>query len=77
MDSTQIAVTIGGIGLIGFTLWFFFGQSQQSGAKKGAAGYSCPMHAWITSNDPGATCSVCGMGLVKGAPTPPSRPPAV
>ncbi|UFS72850.1 hypothetical protein LPW11_18180 [Geomonas sp. RF6] len=23
------------------------------------------MHPWITSNDPGADCSVCGMKLVK------------
>ena len=30
-----------------------------------ASSYACPMHPWITSNDPSADCSICGMKLVK------------
>jgi plastocyanin domain-containing protein len=29
MDIAQILVTAGGVGLIGFTLWFFFGKGAQ------------------------------------------------
>ncbi|WP_331001577.1 heavy metal-binding domain-containing protein [Geomonas sp. RF6] len=65
MDLSQIVVTGGGIVLIALTLWFFFGKRSKSSpaAKEGL--YACPMHPWITSNDPGADCSVCGMKLVK------------
>ena len=66
MDSAQISVLIGGIALICFVLWFFFGQREETGAKNAASGpiYACPMHAWITSDDPAANCSICGMKLV-------------
>ena len=67
MDSAQIAVLVGGIVLICFVLWFFFGQREEkTGAKKPSGGpiYACPMHAWITSDDPAANCSICGMKLV-------------
>jgi hypothetical protein len=70
MDMAQIAVTAGGVGLIGFTLWFFFGKASQPPAKEGSGSYSCPMHSWITSSDPAALCSVCGMKLVRGEATP-------
>jgi len=70
MDTTQICVTLGGLGLIGFTLLFFFGESPQSRPKGGAGVYSCPMHPWITSADPSAECSVCGMKLVRAAQKP-------
>lgn len=67
MDSTEIMILLGGIMLIAFTLWFFFGQreagSTPSATSEGA--YACPMHPWITSNDPAATCSVCGMKLTQ------------
>jgi hypothetical protein len=69
MDTIQIGVTLGGINLIGLTLWFFFGKGTQSRPKGGAGDYSCPMHPWITSADPSAECSVCGMKLVR-APLP-------
>ena len=65
MDFAQIIVTAGGLALIGLTLWFFFGKNDKMrGVAKGAP-YSCPMHPWITSNDPAADCSVCGMKLVR------------
>jgi hypothetical protein len=70
MDTTQIVVTLGGVGLIGLTLWFFFGKAPESRPKGGAGDYSCPMHPWITSADPGAQCSVCGMKLVRAASKP-------
>lgn len=70
MDTTQIYVTLGGVGLIGFTLWFFFGAGSKSRPKGGAGAYSCPMHAWITSADPSAECSLCGMKLVRAAQNP-------
>jgi hypothetical protein len=66
MDVTATVVTIGGVILIFATLWFFFGKPKTAG--KAATGkvktYSCPMHPWITSADPTATCSICGMKLV-------------
>lgn len=67
MDLSQILVTIGGLALMALTLWFFFGKREGEGpAGKGKrAPYSCPMHPWITSEDPAATCSVCGMKLVR------------
>lgn len=65
MDLAQIIVTVSGALLIAFTLWFFFGKKDtMKGVAKGAL-YACPMHPWITSNDPSADCSICGMKLVK------------
>ena len=64
MDTAQIVVTILGALLIGVTLWFFFGQREDTTvAADNADTYACPMHPWITSNDPTATCSICGMKL--------------
>jgi hypothetical protein len=66
MDIMQIIVTAGGIGLIGFTLWFFFGTSKTSRPKeRSSSPYICPMHPWIGSDDPTADCSLCGMKLVR------------
>ena len=66
MDLAQMIVTGSGGALIAFTLWFFFGKKDTlKGVAKGAALYACPMHPWITSNDPTADCSICGMKLVK------------
>ena len=66
MDSAEILVTIGGIALMVFTLWFFFGKREIKRPPAGSGGrYSCPMHPWITSNDPTATCSICGMKLTR------------
>jgi len=70
MDTAQIFVTTGGLALIAFTLWFFFGKREDVPvAASGEALYSCPMHPWITSNDPTATCSICGMKLTTGGPS--------
>jgi hypothetical protein len=57
----------GGISRTAFTLWFFFGgKSEKTPARvNGAVIYACPMHAWITSTDPAATCSICAMKLVR------------
>ena len=64
MDTAEIFVTIGGLALISFTLWFFFGKREEAPvATDGTMLYACPMHPWITSNDPTATCSICGMKL--------------
>ena len=64
MDTAEIFVTTGGVALIAFTLWFFFGKREDEPvAASGEALYACPMHPWITSNDPTATCSICGMKL--------------
>ncbi len=64
MDSAQIFVTVGGLALIAWTLWFFFGKREEEPvAASGKALYACPMHPWITSNEPTATCSICGMKL--------------
>lgn len=65
MDLTAILVTIGGVVLMGLTLWFFFGKNGEGRSSKGGALYSCPMHPWITSSDPTADCSICGMKLVQ------------
>lgn len=65
MDLTQIAVTAGGTGLIGFTLWFFFGKKAEPGSKKGGR-YVCPRHHGVTSSDPAASCSICGRKLMDG-----------
>jgi hypothetical protein len=68
MDTAEILVLITGAALIAFILWFFFGKSDEAAANVSAEGlpiYECPMHPWITSNDPTATCSICGMKLTK------------
>jgi hypothetical protein len=70
MDSAEIFVTLAGTGLIAFTLWFFFGQREEAPVtSNGEKLYACPMHPWITSSDPTATCSICGMKLTAGAST--------
>lgn len=68
MDTAEILVLISGTLLIIFTLWFFFGKKEDEAVPLTAAGeplYECPMHPWITSTDPTANCSVCGMKLVR------------
>lgn len=65
MDSARILVTILGAALIALTIWFFFGKKTGPGEKAVAGPYACPMHPWITSSDPAAECSVCGMKLVR------------
>ena len=66
MDITALCVTVGGVALMGLTLWFFFGKQGESRPAGGGEPYSCPMHPWITSSDPTAECSICGMKLVRG-----------
>jgi hypothetical protein len=67
MDSAEVAVLLGGIFLIGFTLWFFFGNREEESTpvSSDTVVYACPMHPWITSSDPTATCSICGMKLTQ------------
>jgi len=67
MDSAAIGVLIGGTALIALTLWFFFGVREDATvqAKSGKIIYACPMHPWITSNDPAANCTICKMKLVQ------------
>jgi hypothetical protein len=65
MDTAQIFVTLGGIALIVFTLWFFFGKKATIKPVANEKLYACPMHPWITSSDPTADCSICGMKLVE------------
>ena len=67
MDTAEIGVLIGGVSLIAFALWFFFGGrgDKSTPVDDNAIVYACPMHAWITSSDPAANCSVCGMKLVR------------
>jgi len=38
MDTSQIAVLIGGIVLIGLILWYFFGEREEAQAQVGAGG---------------------------------------
>lgn len=38
MDATEIGVVIGGIALIGFVLWYFFGERERTSAALGASG---------------------------------------
>jgi plastocyanin domain-containing protein len=38
MDTTEIIVVIGGIGLIGLTLWYFFGEREKVAAEVSAEG---------------------------------------
>ena len=35
MDSTEIAVLIGGFGLIALILWYFFGERSPTGSNPG------------------------------------------
>jgi len=65
MDTMEIIVTISGLALIVFTLWFFFGKRPETRVQGSSEPYSCPMHPWITSDDPTADCSICGMKLVR------------
>ena len=67
MDAAEVIVLISGVLLIALTLWFFFGGPRDEIRPDVAAGplYECPMHPWITSSDPAANCSICGMKLVK------------
>lgn len=68
MDTQELFVLVGGTLLIAFTLWFFFGKREEETALVSDDGkpiYECPMHPWITSTDPTADCSVCGMKLVR------------
>ena len=68
MDTAEIFVVAGGLTLIAFTLWFFFGKREEESATVTVGGqpiYECPMHPWITSSDPTANCSLCGMKLVR------------
>jgi hypothetical protein len=66
MDTAEIAVLIGGVLLIAWTLWFFFGaRDDEPRTSKDGPIYACPMHPWITSSDPTANCSICGMKLVR------------
>jgi hypothetical protein len=66
MDLAQIMVTAGGLLLIVLVLWFFFGKGEGKRVAGGGA-FSCPMHPWITSSDPTANCSICGMKLVRSS----------
>ena len=69
MDTAEIIVTVTGAALIAFNFWFFFGARDEAPVTAGGATnrkvYGCPMHPWITSTDPAANCSICGMKLVK------------
>ena len=67
MDTAEFGVLIGGVSLIVGTLWFFFGGRSEGNtpAADGTIVYACPMHPWITSSDPAADCSICGMKLVR------------
>lgn len=66
MDTAELFVTGGGVLLIIFILWFFFGEREDKAAPAGKTNlYACPMHPWITSDDPAATCSICGMKLTR------------
>ena len=58
---------MGGVSLIIFTLWFFFGARDDGStpAAEKAKLYACPMHLWITSDAPSATCPICGMKLMR------------
>ena len=65
MDLAEIIVTTGGVALMVLTLWFFFGKQEKAKGAAGKVTYSCPMHPWITSEDPTANCSICGMKLIR------------
>lgn len=38
MDAAQIGITVGGVAVIGFILWFFFGPRAATAAQSGAGG---------------------------------------
>lgn len=38
MDTVEIIVVVGGIGLIGLVLWYFFGERESVAATMGASG---------------------------------------
>jgi len=38
MDTTEITVVIGGVALIVFVLWYFFGEREQAAAETNEAG---------------------------------------
>ena len=38
MDTTEILVVIGGVALIGLTLWYFFGEREQVAAEQNESG---------------------------------------
>ena len=38
MDTIEILVIIGGVGLIALTLWYFFGEGEQVAAKQNESG---------------------------------------
>ena len=38
MDTTEILVVIGGVGLIALTLWYFFGEREQVAAETNKSG---------------------------------------
>jgi plastocyanin domain-containing protein len=38
MDTSEIAVVVAGVALIGFILWYFFGEREKTEAKPDAAG---------------------------------------
>lgn len=38
MDTSEILVIIGGVGLIGFVLWYFFGERERVAASVGEGG---------------------------------------
>ena len=74
MDTAEIVVLAVGSLLVLLTLWFFFGGRDNGGRDNGGRVdaaransakplYACPMHPWITSRDPAANCSICGMKL--------------
>lgn len=67
MDSAEIGVLIGGVALVIFVIWFFFGEvlGTSTPATDEDKPYACPMHPWIVSDDPAANCSICGMKLTK------------
>jgi hypothetical protein len=70
MDTSEILVAVGGAVSIAFILWFFLGQKDESHTKTSGVPkpeYSCPMHPWIISDDPTATCSICAMKLTRGS----------
>jgi plastocyanin domain-containing protein len=38
MDAAEIVVVVGGVALIGFVLWYFFGERERVEARAGAGG---------------------------------------
>jgi hypothetical protein len=69
MDAAELLATLGGMALIVFTIWFFFGEQKKIEVSGQKEPYACPMHPWITSGDPMANCSICGMKLVRSDDT--------